>query len=231
MNKVHHSPPLHPFPPVEQADSQGLLAMGGRLSPEQVWLAHQSGIFPWYGEDSPILWWSPNPRGVIFCAELHISRSLQKTLRKQDYQLRFDHDFSQVIDCCAAVHGDSWITPEMKATYTALHQQGRAHSCELWQAERLVGGLYGVCLDKIFCGESMFSLIPNASKIVLAHLCAFLHEQGIILLDTQFITAHLQSMGAVEISRQEYLSYLGGNPDRLRGNWADYSPHLTSAKR
>ena len=216
--KTHHT---FSFPPVERADRRGLLAIGGKLSPAQVWLAQQSGVFPWDGAGSPILWWAPNPRGVIFCQDLHISRSFDKAMRRMPFQIGFDRAFAHTMDYCAKVHGESWIDEQMRSCYIALHEQGLAHSCELWHEDTLLGGLYGVCLDRVFCGESMFSLVPNASKIVLARLCAFLAAQGIEVLDTQFLTPHLQSMGGVEIPRQEYMRYLGGNPERLRGDWAN----------
>lgn len=214
--------PLISFPPVAHADAHGLLAIGGELTPDQVWLAHQNGIFPWYQPEGPILWWAPNPRAVIKTNNIHQSRSLKRVKKKYHYDIRFDNDFTAVIDHCATVHGESWITPEMKHTYTNLHQQGRAHSCELYVDGALQGGLYGVCLHQVFCGESMFSLMPNASKIVLVELCHWLCKQGICLVDAQFLTPHLQSMGAIEISRQCYMTYLQGDPDRLKGNWASW---------
>ncbi len=208
-----------PFPCVEKADSNGLIAYGGELSPAQVWLAHQSGIFPWFSHNNPILWWAPNPRGVLFTQQIHISRSLKKAMRQLDYEIRFDSDFDAVIYACATLHGDTWISKEMRQTYTRLHQQGRAHSCELWQNGTLIGGLYGVCLNKVFCAESMFSAQPNASKIVLVHLCHYLTERDIATIDVQFLTPHLASMGAVEIPRQEYMRLLVGDADRLTGRW------------
>lgn len=211
--------PAFPFPPVSQADASGLLAAGGELTPEQVWLAHQSGVFPWYCENTPILWWAPNPRAIIPTNRLHISRSLAKTLRSGGFRITYDTAFTAVVEYCAQVHGESWITAAVKAAYTALYEEGRAHSCELWIDGELKGGLYGVCLDRVFCGESMFSLVPSASKIVLAELCAHLHRCGITVLDTQFLTPHLVSMGALEIPRDTYQTLLGGNPDRLRGRW------------
>lgn len=140
-------------------------------------------------------------------------------MRRTNYRLTLDTAFTAVIDYCANCHGATWITGEMRQTYLALHEQGRAHSCELWQDDELVGGLYGVALERIYCGESMFSLRPSASKIVLVRLCAWLAAQGIDTLDTQFLTPHLISMGAVNIPRRDYLARLTANPDKHRGHW------------
>ncbi|WP_245936012.1 leucyl/phenylalanyl-tRNA--protein transferase [Suttonella ornithocola] len=210
---------IEPFPPVEQANFEGELARGGSLHPEQVFYAYQKGIFPWYAQDEPIRWWSPNPRGVLFTHQVHCSKSLKKTMRKLPYKITFDTFFSEVIAACATEHGETWITDEMRSAYILLHLQGRAHSCELWLNGHLIGGLYGICLNKVFCGESMFSRQANASKIVLIELCAYLIKQNIKLIDTQFLTEHLISMGAINISRDDYLMFLTGNPDRLRGHW------------
>lgn len=213
------------FPDVASADHQGLLAVSRTLTAELAFAAHCEGVFPWFENDDTILWWAPDPRCVIPTARAHLSRSLRKTLRDPDYRITLDMDFAATIDHCARLHGKTWITPLIRKTYTRLHQHGLAHSCELWRGQELIGGMYGVGLDKIFCGESMFSVQKSASKIVLLWLCAYLAERGVLLLDTQFMTPHLMSMGAVEIPRQRYQTYLSDQPQRLRGNWAQPPEH------
>ena len=150
---------------------------------------------------------------------MHVSRSLRKQLRTMPYHLTLDTAFGRVIDYCANVHGDSWITADIRRCYTELYRQGRAHSCELWHGDSLIGGMYGVSLERIFCGESMFSLRPSASKIVLVRLCQYLARLGIDTLDTQFLTPHLISMGGIHIPRRDYLARLTDNPDAHRGRW------------
>lgn len=201
------------FPPVELAEGCGLLAVGGDLSPERLLLAYSLGIFPWYNQDEPILWWSPDPRCVLFPSQLHVSRSLKRFIRKQLYRISFNEKFAAVISMCsqlrAGIDGSgTWINPKMEAAYIRLHELGFAHSVECWDGEQLVGGLYGVCIGRCFFGESMFSLSTNASKVVLVHLLEYLHQQGFELLDCQQTTDHLVSMGATEISRQKFLQYL-----------------------
>jgi leucyl/phenylalanyl-tRNA--protein transferase len=202
------------FPPLATAlaEPNGLLAAGGDLSPPRLLAAYRHGIFPWYGDGQPILWWSPDPRMVLRPAELKISRSLTKVLRNTAYQVRLDTDFAAVIGACAAAprHGQSgtWITADMQAAYCRLHELGHAHSVEVWTNDRLAGGLYGVALGRVFYGESMFSRQRDASKIALAHLCAHLkrHEFGII--DCQMETAHLASLGARPIPRSDFVALL-----------------------
>ena len=201
------------FPPVEAAEEYGLLAIGGDLSPERLLLAYSLGIFPWYSPGEPILWWSPDPRCVLFSDKLHISRSLQRFMRKSSYRISFNENFPEVIDWCrklrAGLNGEgTWITPEMKSAYTSLHELGFAHSVECWDGDQLVGGLYGICIGRCFFGESMFSRSKNASKVILIHLLKYLDQQGFELLDCQQTTDHLLSMGAEEISRQEFQQYL-----------------------
>ncbi len=201
------------FPPVEAAEDYGLLAVGGDLSLERLLLAYSLGIFPWYNPGEPILWWSPDPRCVLFPSKLHISRSLQRFMRKQSYRISFNQDFAGVIYWCRrlrAGHDGSgtWITPEMLKAYTRLHELGFAHSIECWDGDQLVGGLYGICIGRCFFGESMFSRSQNASKVVLVHLMEYLQQKGFELLDCQQTTDHLVSMGAQEISRQEFQKYL-----------------------
>ena len=197
------------FPPVENALSEpnGLLAVGGDLSPQRLLEAYSRGIFPWFNEDDPILWWSPDPRMVLFPNELKISRSLRKTLKKDHYQIRTDCSFTQVMHACAAPRkgqAGTWIHPQMVAAYTILHEMGLAHSIETWMDGVLVGGLYGVSLGKVFFGESMFSLVPDASKIAFVHLVKQLQCWEYGLIDCQVKTGHLASLGAREISRVEF---------------------------
>ncbi len=197
------------FPPVENALSEpnGLLAVGGDLSPQRLLEAYSRGIFPWFNEDDPILWWSPDPRMVLFPNELKISRSLRKTLKKDHYQIRTDCSFTQVMHACAAPRkgqAGTWIHPQMVAAYTILHEMGLAHSIEIWMDGVLVGGLYGVSLGKVFFGESMFSLVPDASKIAFVHLVKQLQCWEYGLIDCQVKTGHLASLGAREISRVEF---------------------------
>ncbi|MDA3903389.1 MAG: leucyl/phenylalanyl-tRNA--protein transferase [Desulfuromusa sp.] len=201
------------FPPLEAAEDYGLLAVGGDLSPERLLLAYSLGIFPWYNPGEPILWWSPDPRCVLFPAKLHISRSMHRFMRKHSYRISFNENLPGVIYWCrrlrAGLDGSgTWITPEMQKAYTRLYELGFAHSVECWDGEQLVGGLYGICLGRCFFGESMFSRSNNASKVVLIHLLEYLHHHGFELLDCQQTNDHLVSMGAQEISRQEFLQYL-----------------------
>lgn len=203
-----------PFPPVAQAlkEPNGLLAGGGDLSPLRLLAAYRRGIFPWYSPGEPILWWSPDPRMVLFPGALRITRSLAKTLRNADYRVTLDSAFAQVIAACAAVprpgQNGTWITTEMQQAYIRLHALGYAHSIETWRGGQLVGGLYGVAIGRAFCGESMFSHVTDASKIALAHLCRFLAERGFGIIDCQMETAHLTSLGARPIPRDEYLARL-----------------------
>ncbi|MEW6293202.1 MAG: leucyl/phenylalanyl-tRNA--protein transferase [Pseudomonadota bacterium] len=203
-----------PFPPVAQAlkEPNGLLAGGGDLSPLRLLAAYRRGIFPWYSPGEPILWWSPDPRMVLFPGALRITRSLAKTLRNADYRVTLDSAFAQVIAACAAVprpgQNGTWITTEMQQAYIRLHALGYAHSIETWRGGQLVGGLYGVAIGRAFCGESMFSHVTDASKIALAHLCRFLAERGFGIIDCQMETAHLTSLGARPIPRDDYLARL-----------------------
>ena len=204
-----------PFPALEDAlvEPNGLLAAGGDLSLQRLITAYRTGIFPWFNEGEPILWWSPDPRMVLFPAELKISRSLRKTLKKDQYTIYFDRDFSQVMQACAAPRNrqsGTWIHPEMIAAYTQLHQMGLAHSVEVWIDNALVGGLYGVALGKVFFGESMFSTVTDASKIAFVHLVKYLQDWNYDLIDCQIKTAHLASLGAREIPRAEFSQQLSG---------------------
>lgn len=201
------------FPPLEQALTQpnGLLAAGGALDPQWLLTAYRQGIFPWYSPGEPILWWSPDPRLVLLPDELHISRSLRKTLRRRHFELRVDSAFSAVIKACAAPRAPAagtWISAEMRAAYLAMHELGHAHSVECWRDGRLVGGLYGMALGRVFFGESMFSVATDASKVAFAHLVRFLRTQGYAIIDCQMKTAHLMSLGAREITRQQFRDIL-----------------------
>ena len=197
------------FPPLDTAllKPSGLLAAGGDLSPQRLIEAYHRGIFPWFNEGEPILWWSPDPRMVLFPGELKISRSLRKTLKKDNYEIRVDNAFSEVMQACAAPRGEqpgTWIHAEMISAYTALHEMGVAHSVEVWMRGKLMGGLYGVSQGKVFFGESMFSRIPDTSKIAFVHLVKQLEHWGFHMIDCQMKTTHLASLGGREISREEF---------------------------
>ncbi|WP_106478618.1 leucyl/phenylalanyl-tRNA--protein transferase [Phytohalomonas tamaricis] len=201
------------FPPIEQAleEPDGLLAAGGALTPEWLLAAYARGIFPWYGEEQPILWWSPDPRLVLFPHELKRSRSLAKRLRNGGFTVSFDQLFSEVMQQCGDIRADkegTWISEEMKEAYTRLHTLGYAHSVEVWQNNQLVGGLYGIALGRIFFGESMFSHVNDASKVALVYLVEHLISHNFVLIDCQVRTPHLTRLGAREIERQEFMRYL-----------------------
>ena len=213
------------FPPLSRAlrEPDGLLAAGGDLSPHWLLSAYRRGIFPWFGEGEPILWWSPDPRMILRPGQVHISRSLAKTLRQRHFDVTFDTAFEAIIHGCAETRAISgtWITHEMQRAYCRLHELGYAHSVEIWKYGALAGGLYGVALDRAFFGESMFSLVPNASKVALAQLSRYLEAQGFGVIDCQMTTAHLQSMGGIEIARaafSEALATLIG-PDPAPQRW------------
>jgi leucyl/phenylalanyl-tRNA--protein transferase len=209
-------PLLHPetsFPPVEQAlrSPNGLLAAGGDLSSARLLKAYRQGIFPWFSEGEPILWWSPEPRMVLFPNEFKISRSLRKTLRNGQYEIRTDSAFEQVMRACAAPRegaNGTWIHDEMIAAYCDLHRMGYAHSVETWINGELVGGLYGMALGRMFYGESMFSFKTDASKIAVAHLAAQLEKWNFGMIDCQMNTPHLTSLGAREIPRKDFITRL-----------------------
>ena len=208
------------FPPPNLAEPDGLLALGGDLSTERLLAAYRQGIFPWYEGGGPILWWSPDPRLVLFCDELHISRRLARTIRQGRFETRYDTAFAEVIRACALtprIHEDgTWITREMQEAYIRLHQQGHAHCMESWRCGDLVGGIYGVRVGRCFCGESMFHRETDASKVALAALVMRLGAEGADLIDCQVPSEHLKSLGAREISRRRFLELLraGQAPDR-----------------
>lgn len=199
-----------PFPAPDLAlkKPNGLLAIGGDLSLKRLMDAYRQGIFPWFSAGEPIMWWSPDPRMVLFPNELKVSRSLSSRLRKLDYEVRFDSAFREVMQACAATqrHGQdgTWITAEIIESYCELHALGHAHSAETWIDGKLVGGLYGVSMGKMFYGESMFHHVTDASKIAFVHWVRRLKEEGVGLIDCQMKTAHLASFGAREISRAEF---------------------------
>lgn len=201
------------FPPVTQAlrSPNGLLAAGGDLSPMRLLEAYRHGIFPWFSEGDPILWWSPDPRMVLFPDEFRVSHSLHRTLRSARHEIRTDSAFEQVMRACAAPrdgHAGTWIHEEMISAYCALHRMGHAHSVETWMDGELIGGLYGMSIGRMFYGESMFSRKSDASKIALAHLSAQLTRWGFGMIDCQMNTPHLASLGAREIPRSEFVTRL-----------------------
>lgn len=197
------------FPPLENTDEDGLLCLGGDLSIERLQLAYQQGIFPWYNEGEPIQWYSPDPRFVLFLDAFKPTKSLQQLMKSSAYSYTMNTCFDQVIHACQNVKRKhqfgTWITEEMKMAYCKLHQLGQAHSVECWYDNKLVGGLYGILLPHVFCGESMFSHVPNASKLAFAFLVSLLKQKNIVLIDCQVYTAHLESLGAQMISRDEYM--------------------------
>ena len=199
------------FPPVHLAEPDGLLAMGGDLSPERILLAYSKGIFPWFEGDIP-LWWATNPRFVIFPEELKVSKSMKQVLKSNAFSFTVNKDCMQVITHCGNVKRDgqrgTWITQDIKKTYFNLHQQGYVSSAETWQDGQLVGGLYGIRIGNVFCGESMFSLVNNASKYAFIKYVQLLKEDGVQLIDCQIYTPHLESLGGKMISLTDYLKYL-----------------------
>ncbi len=214
------------FPPPQRARQDGLLAVGGDLSQERLLLAYRMGIFPWYSEEDPIIWWSPDPRLVLYPDELKVSRSLRKVIRQERFRITLDTAFAQVIDACAQVRLErgegTWIGPDMVRAYRRLHASGFAHSAEAWREGRLAGGLYGVSVGGCFFGESMFSRESNASKAAFVTLVAHLRTLGFDLIDCQVRTDHLIRFGAREIPRNRFLAQLDASIRRptLRGRWS-----------
>jgi leucyl/phenylalanyl-tRNA--protein transferase len=200
------------FPEIENANEDGVLALGGDLSAERLIHAYRSGIFPWFSEGEPIVWYCPNPRMVLFFEKLKISKSLRKIIRDQEFTITFNQNFEEVIFNCKSIQrGDNlgtWITKEMEEAYLKLYKKGMAKSVEVWQSGQLVGGLYGVDLGSIFCGESMFSKVSNASKVAFVYLVNKLKSEEYRLLDCQVYNNHLASLGAEEISREDFLELL-----------------------
>lgn len=197
------------FPKPELADEDGLLALGGDLSPERLVLAYQNGIFPWFSEGTPIMWYAPHERFVLFPEKLKVSKSMRKVLKSQQFQVTFDKAFPEVIQACATIEREdqygTWITNDMQNAYIKLFELGFAHSVEVWENDQLVGGLYGVEINSVFCGESMFSKVSNASKLALINLC---QEKNYKLIDCQIHSEHLESMGAEFIGAKQFLNFL-----------------------
>lgn len=200
------------FPPVDEANEDGILAIGGDLSPERLLLAYKSGIFPWFDVDEPILWWSPEERMVLFPSEFSVSKSMRNVLNRGIFKVTFNQNFKEVISNCSSIKRDgqrgTWITEEMIEAYTKLNEMGIAKSVEVWQDKVLVGGLYGIDLGHVFCGESMFSKVSNASKVAFASLVNKLKDENYKVLDCQVHNDHLESLGAREIPRKEFIALL-----------------------
>ena len=226
MFRLSRNPSDLQFPPVELASPEGLLAVGGDLQPKRLLEAYRHGIFPWYNEDQPSLWWSPGPRAVIFPDKLHVSRSLERTIRREPFTLTLDNGFREVMTECASPRpqypeGGTWISPAMIEAYTTLHEMGHAHSIETWLEGQLVGGLYGVAIGGAFFGESMFSRVDDTSKVALVTLVRQLHKWGFTLFDCQQSSPHIQRLGAEDLPRAEFVKCLAAAvklPDR-RGRW------------
>ena len=212
---MHYLEPNEKFPPITETDEQGLLAIGGDLSISRLIYAYNHGIFPWYDASQPLLWWSPDPRMVLFPKNLKVSKSMKQLLRKKKFTVTFNKDFGAVIEACAQIRREgqqgTWITRDMINCYKDLYQLNIAQSVEVWENDDLVGGLYGIYLEDkhVFCGESMFTRVSNASKYGFITLVNKLKEEGVKLIDCQVYTKHLESLGAEEIPRDEFLSYLG----------------------
>ncbi len=206
------------FPAPELAEPDGLLAIGGDLSPVRLVTAYSQGIFPWYSDGDPILWWSPAPRLVLFPQDFHLPKRLGRTIAAGTFRVSVDTAFAQVIEACATASGrirqGTWITPEMREAYLHLHRLGFAHSIECWSGDRLAGGLYGVSLDRVFFGESMFTRISDASKVALATLVRLALDRGIAMIDCQMTTDHLLRFGAREIDREAFQALLDEHVDR-----------------
>ncbi|MEH6649783.1 MAG: leucyl/phenylalanyl-tRNA--protein transferase [Motiliproteus sp.] len=228
-------PADHSFPPVENAlaDPDGLLAAGGDLSPQRLINAYRGGIFPWFDDQQPILWWSPDPRCVLRPEQLHLSRSLRKLMRQQRYTVTLDQDFTAVIQACAEPRSDedgTWITEEMQQAYTELHQQGVAHSVEVWQDQTLIGGLYGLAIGRLFFGESMFSRKSNASKVGYATLVEQLAQWGYALIDCQVHSEHMESLGASLIPRAQFIDIVTDNIDQSLSHQWTFDPGKDSQR-
>ena len=204
-------PRTYTFPPLEAASPEGLLAVGGDLNPDRLLSAYRQGVFPWFSDGQPILWWSPDPRAILYPADLHISRSLRKSLRTQGFAVTADRAFDDVIQRCAESRNareGTWITSGMQEAYCTLHRMGYAHSVETWQNGQLVGGLYGLAIGKAFFGESMFSQITDASKTALVALSVSLTASGYHFIDCQVVSEHLNSLGAKAVPRYRFSSEL-----------------------
>jgi len=217
------------FPPVSDAllDPNGLLAVGGLLSSQRLTNAYRSGIFPWYGKGDPIMWWSPNPRCIIHTSQFHVSSSFARFIKKKPFKVTLNNAFSSVIAHCAKprpYEQETWINQQIIDAYSQLHQQGLAHSIEVWHNDTLVGGVYGIFVANTFCGESMFSLMSNGSKIGLYALSQWLRHHKIETIDCQIPNQHLISLGAVEISRADFISQLNDGDKKTNDTSIDWSP-------
>jgi leucyl/phenylalanyl-tRNA--protein transferase len=225
------------FPDPSEATTEGILATGGNLSPGMLLSAYRQGVFPWFADGEPLLWWSPDPRFVLFPDELHVADRLRRYLKRSPFALSLDLDFGRVIEYCANMprpgQRGTWITLEMQAAYRELHELGFAHSVEVWLGDELVGGLYGVSLGAVFFGESMFSIESNASRTGFIALCLRLKEEGFALIDSQVHTENVASLGGRHIPRTEYLmrleAALRARPD-LRGDWAKLLPGFPASR-
>ncbi|MBU0935653.1 MAG: leucyl/phenylalanyl-tRNA--protein transferase [Spirochaetes bacterium] len=218
------------FPPVDTASPEGILCTGGNLSPGMLLSAYSQGIFPWFSDDDPLIWWSPDPRFIVYPDQAHLSATMRKLIKKTPFELKLDTDFRSVITKCAESwrpgQNGTWICSDMIEAYCGLHRLGYAHSAEAWQEGQLVGGLYGVSLGSAFFGESMFSQLSDASKAVFLPLAWFLAEQGFRLIDSQVHTDHVESLGGCHLARADYLQLLGqclSEPNR-KGNWGELWP-------
>ena len=209
---MHQLTSQHIFPSALSANEEGIVAVGGDLSPERVLLAYKNGIFPWFEDDDCLAWWSPDPRMVLFPEKLRISKSTKKILKDNPFEITFNRSFNEVVNACAKVkrygQNGTWITNGLMKSFNTLHEQGHAFSVEVWKDYELVGGLYGVDLGDVFCGESMFTKANNASKIGFIFLVKELIKNGYKLIDCQVPSAHLKNLGAEEVSRSKFLEYL-----------------------
>ncbi|KIM10997.1 MAG: hypothetical protein KU37_07755 [Sulfuricurvum sp. PC08-66] len=227
MTRIPYLRVGEPFPPATQASREGIVCYGGDLSPTRLLDAYRAGIFPWFNENDPILWWSPNPRCLLFPDDLIIRKSFEKRLRNGGFEVRFDTDFASVIRACRSVDGrdeaGTWITQSIIEAYETLHHMGYAHSVETYIDDELVGGLYGVSLGGGFFGESMFSRVNDGSKVALVGLVAFAKHHGLEFIDAQIPTQHILSMGAVTLPREDFLTLLAQTLQRptLMGNWGE----------
>ncbi len=229
MIQLHHLDVDSPFPPVSEAldDPNGLLAYGADLSPQRLFTAYSNGIFPWFSEGEPLLWWSPTPRAIIDIDEFICSKSLKKLAKQKKFRVTLNHSFKDVISACATIprqsltntntnaSADTWITQDMQQAYIQLHQLGIAHSVEVWDDNELVGGLYGVGIGKVFCGESMFHRKSNTSKLAMLALVQHMKQQGLLFIDCQLPTDHLSSLGAKSIGRNRFIQKLHDNNQTL----------------
>ncbi len=222
------------FPDPRRAECDGIVGVGGNLSPGMLISAYRQGIFPWFSDGEPILWWSPDPRFVVFPDSLHVSKSMRKVLRQEQFSYSLDRAFNDVVQACASVdrtHEDgTWITEEMQDAYRRMHEIGYAHSLEAWREGELVGGLYGISFGRAFFGESMFAHVSDASKGAFILLCRLLFSRGFTFIDAQIYSSHLERLGGVHVARSEFLELLSDAltvPD-ARGPWTSWEPELTS---